>query len=72
MMDRQKTGHSPEFQEFVQEVETALIKASAEARRIAEQTGTKFIVLETFQPQTREAHTGDATAMRYEEEQPGG
>ncbi|MDR2892189.1 MAG: hypothetical protein LBV80_03765 [Deltaproteobacteria bacterium] len=36
---------SPEFQEFVRQAE-ALIKASAEARPIAEQTGTRLIVCE--------------------------
>ncbi|CAK7021708.1 MAG: hypothetical protein DELT_02435 [Desulfovibrio sp.] len=48
-MDNQTNGRSPEFQQFLQQVEIALIKSSAEARRIAEQTGTKLIVRENFE-----------------------
>jgi hypothetical protein len=45
-MDTQTAEHSPEFQQFLQQVEIALLKSSAEARRLAEQTGTKLIISE--------------------------
>ncbi len=45
-MDAQTTEYSPDFQQFLQQVETALLKSSAEARRLAEQTGTKLIISE--------------------------
>ena len=48
-MDGRATERSPELQQFLHEVETALIKSAAEARRIAEQTGTKFITSESFE-----------------------
>lgn len=64
-MGRQTDKHSPEFQQFLQQVETALIKSSAEARRLAEQTGTKFIVRESFDPQNWAEQAKDhATAQR--------
>jgi len=41
------TSYSPEFQRFLQLVETALIQSAADARKLAEQTGTPLIVRET-------------------------
>ena len=48
-MDGRTTERSPELQQFLNEVEAALIKSAAEARRIAEQTGTKLITSESFE-----------------------
>ena len=48
-MDEQLATHSPEFQSFILQVETALIKSADEARRLAEQTGTKLITSENFE-----------------------
>ena len=58
-MDGQTSSHSPEFRQFLQQVETALYKAAADARRLAEQTGTKLIVYER-----PEQGQGDYTAGR--------
>jgi hypothetical protein len=69
MMGRQTDKQSPEFQQFLQEVEMALIKASAEARRLAEQTGTKFIVRESFDPQNCSEQAQDHAAAQRDEEQ---
>jgi hypothetical protein len=68
MMGGQTDKNSPEFQQFLRQVETALIKASAEARRLAEQTGTKFIVRESFNPENRAGQAkGNAAAQRGDE-----
>lgn len=57
-MDKQASEHNPEFQQFLQQVEAALIKSSAEARRIAEQTGTRLIIREDFEVEGAAAHAG--------------
>jgi hypothetical protein len=43
-MSTQTTDHSPEFQAIIAQVETALIQAAADARELAERTGTPLIV----------------------------
>ncbi len=51
-MDAQTTEYSPDFQQFLQQVEAALLKSSAAARRLAEQTGTRFITRESLEEET--------------------
>ena len=46
-MDAQLAAYSPEFQQFIQQVETALVQAAADARELAERTGTPLVVRET-------------------------
>ncbi|MDR1125348.1 MAG: hypothetical protein LBM64_04705 [Deltaproteobacteria bacterium] len=70
-MRKQVAECSPEFQEFLRQVETALIKSSAEARRLAEQTGTKLIIRETFELEKCDDLAGNSsTARRDVEHQP--
>jgi len=45
-MSEQETTYSPEFQRFQELVETALVQAAADARELAERTGTKFVIRE--------------------------
>jgi hypothetical protein len=45
-MSEQETTYSPEFQRFQELVETALVQAAADARELAERTGTKLITRE--------------------------
>jgi len=49
-MSEQKTPYSPEFQRFRQQVETALVQATADARELAERTGTELVVRERLEP----------------------
>lgn len=58
-MDKQTSEYSPEFRQFLQQVGTALIKSSAEARRIAEQTGTRLIISEDFEVEDAAEPTGN-------------
>ncbi|MDL2207488.1 hypothetical protein LJC09_03235 [Desulfovibrio sp. OttesenSCG-928-F20] len=58
---------SPDFQQFLQQVETALIKSAAEARRIAEQTGTKLIIYENPDRESCDTHSGNAAAVKQNE-----
>ena len=46
-MATQTVPHSPEFRALIEQVETALVQAAADARELAEQTGTPFVVRET-------------------------
>lgn len=46
-MSEQTTSHSPEFQEIIAQVETALIQAAEDARELAERTGTPLVVRES-------------------------
>ena len=39
--------YSPEFQAFIQQVETALTLAAQDARELAERTGTPLVVRES-------------------------
>ena len=50
-MDVQLTTYSPEFQHFIQQVETALVQAAADARELAERTGTKLVIREGPKPE---------------------
>ena len=43
-MSEQKTAYSSEFQHFQALVETALVQAAADARELAERTGTKLVI----------------------------
>ena len=52
-MDAQLAAYSPEFQQFVQQVETALVQAAADARELAERTGTPLVVEETGENQVQ-------------------
>ena len=49
-MDAQLATYSPEFQQFIQQVETALDQAAADARELAERTGTKLVTRERPKP----------------------
>ena len=46
-MSAQTTSHSPEFQAIIARVETALVQSAADARELAERTGTPLIVRDT-------------------------
>ena len=46
-MASQTTSYSPDFQRFLQLVQTALVQAAADARELAERTGTPLVVRET-------------------------
>ena len=50
-MDAQLATYSPEFQQFIQQVETALVQAAADARELAERTGTKLVTREMANPE---------------------
>lgn len=39
-------SYSPEFQEILTQVESALIQAGKNARKLAEQTGTELVVMD--------------------------
>jgi hypothetical protein len=72
-MNRQAIECSPEFREFLQQVETALLKSSAEARRLAEQTGTKLIICESVERKNcEELAVNNATVLRDGEHHPAG
>ena len=63
-MDAQLAAYSPEFQQFIQQVETALVQAAADARELAERTGTPLVVQETGGSQVQKglepaSYTGD-------------
>ena len=42
-MSTETTSHSPEFEMLIKQVETALILAAADAKELAERTGTPLI-----------------------------
>ena len=46
-MDAQLATYSPEFQQFIRQVETALVQAASDARELAERTETPLVVMET-------------------------
>ena len=46
-MSTQTASHSPEFQALIEQVETALVQSAADARELAERTGTPLIVRDT-------------------------
>lgn len=43
-MSMQTASHSPEFQALIKQVETALVQSAADARELAERTGTPLVV----------------------------
>jgi hypothetical protein len=45
-MTAQTVSYSPEFQALITQVETALVQAAADARELAERTGTPLVVRE--------------------------
>jgi hypothetical protein len=45
-MSEQKAAYSPEFQHFRELVKTAMFQAAADARELAERTGTKLVMRE--------------------------
>ena len=49
-MSEQTPSYSPEFLRFQELVETALIQAAADARELAERTGTKLVTRERPKP----------------------
>ena len=49
-MSEQKAAYSPEFQHFRELVKTAMFQAAADARELAERTGTKLVTRETPKP----------------------
>ncbi|MDR0465883.1 MAG: hypothetical protein LBH94_00845 [Deltaproteobacteria bacterium] len=57
-MSEQEAAYSPEFQRFQELVETALVQAAADARELAERTGTKLVIRE--RPMSDIASKGDA------------
>jgi hypothetical protein len=56
-MDAQLAAYSPEFQQFIRQVETALVQAAADARELAERTGTKLVIRE--RPKSGDKSKGD-------------
>jgi hypothetical protein len=50
-MSEQQSSYSPEFQHFQKLVETALVQAAADARELAERTGTKLVTRERSKPE---------------------
>ena len=57
-MNERVEVHSPQMQQFLRQVETALIEAAADARELAERTGTPLVVRETGENQTNRTRTG--------------
>ena len=57
-MPEQEATYSPEFQRFQELVETALVQAAADARELAERTGTKLVIRE--RPKSGDENRGDA------------
>jgi hypothetical protein len=57
MMSEQKAAYSPEFQHFRELVKTAMFQAAADARELAERTGTKLIIRERPKPDSDVADT---------------
>ena len=49
-MSEQNAAYSPEFQHFRELVKTAMFQAAADARELAERTGTKLVTRETPKP----------------------
>ena len=63
-MTSQTTSYSPDFQRFLQLVHTALVQAAADARELAERTGTPLVVREAGENQVQKglepaSRTGD-------------
>jgi hypothetical protein len=50
-----QTEYSPDFQRFLQLVDKSLIQAAADARELAERTGTPLVVRGVRENQTRKA-----------------
>jgi hypothetical protein len=50
-----QTEYSPDFQRFLQLVDKSLIQAAADARELAERTGTPLVVRGARENQTRKA-----------------
>jgi hypothetical protein len=50
MMSEQKTAYSPDFLRFQELVETALVQAAADARELAERTGTQLVIRQRPKP----------------------
>ena len=57
-MSEQKAAYSPEFQHFREVVKTAMFQAAADARELAERTGTKLVMRE--RPKSSDENKGDA------------
>lgn len=55
--------HSSELKELLTNVEAALIQAGQNARKLAEQTGTKLIIVERVPAETTGTH-GTATSVK--------
>jgi hypothetical protein len=53
IMTSQTTQYSPDFQRFLQLVQTALVQAAADARELAERTGTPLVVRDTGENQVQ-------------------
>jgi hypothetical protein len=50
-----QTEYSPDFQRFLQLVDKSLVQAAADARELAERTGTPLVVRDVREHQTRKA-----------------
>ena len=57
-MSEQKAAYNPEFQHFRELVKTAMFQAAADAREIAERTGTKLVIRE--RPKSGDENRGEA------------
>ena len=51
-MNERTEIHSPQMQQFLRQVESALIEAAADARELAERTGTPLVVRKTGENKT--------------------
>ena len=57
-MSEQEATYSLEFQRFQELVKTAMFQAAADARELAERTGTKLVIRES--PKSDDERKGDA------------
>ncbi|MDR3176986.1 MAG: hypothetical protein LBU06_10720 [Desulfovibrio sp.] len=72
-MSVQTDDFSPEFQALIQQVETALVLAAVDARRLAEQSGTRTVALDNplRMPSSREREEIYRAAERLRSKQSG-
>jgi hypothetical protein len=56
---------SPQLRQFLNQVETALIEAAADARELAERTGTPLVVRDAKENQAGD-HTGSSPNLQKE------
>ncbi|MDR2819580.1 MAG: hypothetical protein LBB60_03515 [Desulfovibrio sp.] len=63
-MSAQTTPYSPDFQSFLQLVDTSLVQAAEDARALAERTGTPLIVYDTQESKSGD-HMGNGECCPY-------